>query len=267
MQIRSRAPKGLGTPSHGRALSEKKAEALLQRWLDRSGLSLDFFYKFNHKGYFKGILETKSLSEKFGESPRIKLESLAPQTPLKIMYGVAPSPFGECFIALAGNKICQLSFLENESKNNSQSLTMKGHESYRSRPAVLAELSRSWPKADIYEAPDSRAYKRVASLVADIFYSRNKSFRLLVHGSALQLKVWQALIGLQKGTVAAYSQLAQYIGRPRAVRPVAGAVARNPISYLVPCHRVIAKSGRPHAYHWGKERKFAMLLWEAALLP
>ena len=251
-------------------LSEKKAETLLQNWLGLSkkpSMLLNLFYSFSRKSYFKEALKLNALQKRFGKASMIKIETASPYSALKIVYGIAPSPFGACFIALTDGRICKLSFIDKEerNKNNLQNKIEKPRAS-RSKDAVLAELSHAWPKAKIEAAHKQSGIDKIGSLAIDIFCSTNKTFSLLVHGSDLQLKVWQALLDLQKGTVAAYSQLAQYIGIPRSVRPVAGAVAKNPISYLVPCHRVISKNGIPHAYRWGRERKLAMLLWEAALV-
>lgn len=233
-------------------LPKKKEEALIERW---AGISWECFSRINSKGYFENILKKEEAQKKFGGAHKIKLETSPPQASLRIIYDIVPSPFGECLIALSEGKICKLSFPENENNSYNSQKTSK------SKAAILKELSRFWPKGKIEAAP-----RQLKGLATEIFYSTNKAFSLLVHASGLRLRVWQALLGLQKGAVIAYSQLAQYIGKPRAVRPVAGAVANNPISYLVPCHRVISKNAEIHAYRWGKERKLAMLLWEAACM-
>lgn len=83
-------------------------------------------------------------------------------------------------------------------------------------------------------------------------------------GTNFQIKVWEALIRVPPGALLSYEQLARAIGAPQATRAVASAVARNPIAYLIPCHRVIRKTGAFGEYHWGETRKKAMLVWEAA---
>ena len=88
--------------------------------------------------------------------------------------------------------------------------------------------------------------------------------RLAVCGTNFQLKVWEALLRIPPGRVTSYQALAQALGLPRSARAVGGAVAANPISYLIPCHRVIRRSGRISNYEWGRSRKRVMLGWEAA---
>ena len=86
----------------------------------------------------------------------------------------------------------------------------------------------------------------------------------MLKGTNFQIKVWEALIKVPAGSVVSYQDVAGMIGNPKAVRAVASAVANNPISFVIPCHRVISKSGAIHKYRWGTERKKAILGWEAA---
>ncbi len=87
---------------------------------------------------------------------------------------------------------------------------------------------------------------------------------LFLIGSPMQLKVWEALMRIPSGHVTSYSELANNIGKPKAVRAVGTAVGRNPISFLIPCHRALRKSGGLGGYHWGLPVKRAILAWEAA---
>ena len=88
--------------------------------------------------------------------------------------------------------------------------------------------------------------------------------RLHMIGAPFQLKVWEALLAIPSGHVTTYSEIAQSIGNPKAVRAVGTAVGRNPVSYLIPCHRALRKSGALGGYHWGLPVKRALLAWEAA---
>jgi AraC family transcriptional regulator, regulatory protein of adaptative response / methylated-DNA-[protein]-cysteine methyltransferase len=91
-----------------------------------------------------------------------------------------------------------------------------------------------------------------------------RPFNLQVKGTNFQINVWKALLNIPKGCVVSYQDIASYIGNPKALRAVANAIAINPVAYLIPCHRVIAKSGKIHQYRWGSERKKALIGWEAA---
>jgi AraC family transcriptional regulator of adaptative response/methylated-DNA-[protein]-cysteine methyltransferase len=88
----------------------------------------------------------------------------------------------------------------------------------------------------------------------------------LLKGTNFQVNVWQALLVIPRGAVVSYQDVAAYIGQPNATRAVANAIAHNPIGYLIPCHRVIRKDGTIHGYQWGRERKQAILGWEASCL-
>ena len=91
----------------------------------------------------------------------------------------------------------------------------------------------------------------------------DQPLRLVFIGSDFEIEVWQALLKIPLGQATTYSDLARHIGRPKAARAVGAAVGRNPISFVVPCHRVLGKSGALTGYHWGITRKQAMLGWEA----
>jgi len=107
-------------------------------------------------------------------------------------------------------------------------------------------------------------------LIKNIFQTDGKKdsrpFNLLVKGTNFQTKVWQALLNIPQGYVASYQDIADYIGHPKAYRAVANVVAVNPVAYLIPCHRVITKSGKIHKYRWGSARKKALVGWEASKL-
>ena len=159
---------------------------------------------------------------------------------LKIRYGVHNSPFGRCLLATTPRGICSLAF---------------------DAPDMLDDLNSRWPQATLVE---DRA--RTEPLVEQIFSARSpdQPFNLVLKGTNFQVNVWRALLSIPPGTVVSYEDLAAYAGRPDATRAVANAVAHNPISFLVPCHRVIRKSGKTHNYRWGATRKRALLGWEAA---
>lgn len=163
---------------------------------------------------------------------------------LKIRYGFYPSPFGECLIAVTDRGITNLVFVQPGS-----------------RAKMVRELKTQWKRADVTE--DATA----ASPYVEKIFAPGRSgseVDLFVKGTNFQIKVWKALLRIPRGAVISYEDMAKQIGMPKAVRAVAGAVASNPIAYLIPCHRVILKSGALGGYRWSGTRKKAILAWEAS---
>jgi len=107
-----------------------------------------------------------------------------------------------------------------------------------------------------------------AALLGRIFHSKEaggeKSLSVWVSGSNFQIQVWRALLQIPFARLLNYQQLAAFLGRPKAARAVGNAIAHNPVAYLIPCHRVLRQSGDFGKYHWGAERKAALVVWEAA---
>lgn len=165
---------------------------------------------------------------------------------LKIEYGFHPSPFGQCLLAVTGRGICFLGFVYDGG-----------------RSAALSELRRNWPLAKLSENKT-----QTGSLVQKVFDIRvgkdNSPFHLHLKGTNFQIQVWRALLTIPSGSMVSYGDIAAYLGKPTAFRAVANSVAINPISFLIPCHRVITSSGLIHKYRWGATRKKAILGWEAA---
>jgi AraC family transcriptional regulator of adaptative response/methylated-DNA-[protein]-cysteine methyltransferase len=173
----------------------------------------------------------------------IEKKSTARGDAIVIRYGFHPSPFGECFLAVTDKGICSIEFAGRSDEDK-----------------AVADIEKQWRHAQIVR--DQKATKAYAD---KIFGGRARGPRLAVHvkGTDFQIKVWEALLRVPHGAVVSYETLAVSIGKPRAVRAVANAVARNPVAFLVPCHRVIRKSGDIGGYHWGSEKKRAILLWES----
>ena len=126
--------------------------------------------------------------------------------------------------------------------------------------AAMEDLRSRWPKATYVEAPE-----RIAPWVTAAFAGRGET-RLHLSGGPFQIKVWEALLRVPSGHVTTYSDIAAAIGHPSAVRAVGTAVGRNPVSWIIPCHRALRKAGGLGGYHWGLDVKRAMLAWEAARL-
>jgi len=167
---------------------------------------------------------------------------------LRIAAGFHDTPFGECLLATTERGICGLTFVTG------------------TREAALAELADRWPGAVIEERPRETA--RIAHRVFAALEVRDPEglvpLGLLVRGTNFQVKVWRALLRIPTGTVATYEDIARSIGAPRAVRAVGTAIGRNPVAWLIPCHRVIRATGALGSYRWGNERKRVMLAWEAS---
>ncbi|MEO0388720.1 MAG: bifunctional helix-turn-helix domain-containing protein/methylated-DNA--[protein]-cysteine S-methyltransferase, partial [Pseudomonadota bacterium] len=123
--------------------------------------------------------------------------------------------------------------------------------------AVFEDLAARWPAA---------TYRRDPAAVAPHSHALFETKRAALHliGAPFQIKVWEALLHVPTGHVTTYSEIARAIGSPRAVRAVGTAVGRNPISWLIPCHRALRKSGALGGYHWGLPVKRALLAWESA---
>jgi AraC family transcriptional regulator of adaptative response/methylated-DNA-[protein]-cysteine methyltransferase len=162
---------------------------------------------------------------------------------LTIRYGLADSPFGTVFIALTDRGICGLTFAESTNDTN-----------------ALASLRDRWSGASFHA--DRGAVRNIADR---IFTDRDpEGFGLELRGTNFQIKVWEALLRIPAGTLVSYGDVARSIGHPRAHRAVGTAVGLNPISYLIPCHRVIKSTGVLGNYGGGAIRKKLILGWEAA---
>ena len=160
---------------------------------------------------------------------------------LTIYWGWFESPFGPALVMGTDKGLCGLAFAAESG----------------AEPA-MADLKSRWPKATFVEDPQHLRPWAVSAL------GMEGETRLHMIGAPFQLKVWEALLAIPSGHVTTYSEIAQSIGHPKAVRAVGTAVGRNPVSWLIPCHRALRKSGELGGYHWGLPVKRAMLAWESA---
>jgi len=162
---------------------------------------------------------------------------------LTISYGWFDSPFGDMLALATARGICGLGFANDIG-----------------RDAAEEDLFSRWPNAIFTHAPEALRHWVEATLTGQ------GEARLLLSGSPLQIKVWEALLAIPSGHVTTYSDIATKIGKPKAMRAVGTAVGRNPVSWLIPCHRALRKSGALGGYHWGLPVKRALLARESALL-
>lgn len=240
-------------------LSEFHFQRLFSRWV---GISPKRFLQYITKEYAKGLLERSSnlldVSFEAGLSGPSRLHDLfvvteavtpgeykARGSGLTIRYGFHASPFGEVLLAVTERGLCGLVFVDETG-----------------RRVALEILRTDWKQAQFREdAPGTRPF------VQAIFGPRGKGAKpmhLFLRGTNFQIKVWEALLLVPSGRVVTYSQIAEHVGSPRAVRAVGTAVGVNPIPFLIPCHRVIRKLGEMGGYRYGVPRKRAILAWEAA---
>ena len=161
---------------------------------------------------------------------------------LTIQWGWFDSPFGPAVVMGTERGICGMGFAADMGD-----------------AAALADLTSRWPRAT-FRADDTP----LRPWVQAAFGAGNAPLYLI--GAPFQIKVWEALMRIPSGHVTTYSEIAGSIGLPKAVRAIGTAVGRNPISYLIPCHRALRKSGGLGGYHWGLPVKRAILAWEAARL-
>jgi AraC family transcriptional regulator of adaptative response/methylated-DNA-[protein]-cysteine methyltransferase len=179
----------------------------------------------------------------------VNLEAVTPQeykdkgNGILIEYGFHNTPFGECIVGVTGRGICHLSFLQQEN-----------------RSVAIEELESAWGKAQVRE--NSRSTELMAQAIFHRKPGSQEKLSVLVKGTNFQVKVWNALLEVPYGTVSTYQSLARHIEEPNALQAVGSAIGANPIAYLIPCHRIIKKNLIIGEYHWGTERKKAMLGWE-----
>ncbi|MCG2631326.1 bifunctional helix-turn-helix domain-containing protein/methylated-DNA--[protein]-cysteine S-methyltransferase [Bradyrhizobium sp. WYCCWR 13023] len=167
---------------------------------------------------------------------------------LTLRYGFHPSPFGTAIVIATDRGLSGLAFADH------------GEEK-----AALADMTRRWANATYVED-----HEGTAPLAARIFDTKlwrpDQPLRVVMIGTDFEVRVWETLLKIPMGRAVSYSDIACNINSPKASRAVGAAVGKNPVSFVVPCHRALGKSGTLTGYHWGITRKQAMLGWEAGQL-
>ena len=244
-------------------LSEFHFQRLFTRW---AGTSPQRFMRYLTKEYAKQQLATSSnlldATYEAGLSSPSRLHDLfvtyEAMTPAEfralgagvtLRYGIHETPFGTCLIAITERGITDLRFLD-------ETLSIE---------VLLARLKSEWPQASyIHDEAGTLPY------IEQLFSansSENNPLPLVLRGTNFQIKVWEALLRIPLGRLVSYDDVARSIGHPTASRAVGTAIGSNRIAYLIPCHRVLQKSGGLGGYRWGTPRKQAMLAREAGSLP
>lgn len=177
------------------------------------------------------VVTTKEVSS--GEKKKVRAG-------MRLVYGVHGTPFGKSLVGVCEEGICHMSF-------------------FRSGTETHAEEFKN-----IWRNPRNRRDdEKTAEVVRNLLFSPEKRPpEILLLGTRFQLGVWERLLEIREGEILSYSDLAESLGEPTAVRAVSNAVAANPVAYLVPCHRVIGKAGDLHGYRWGLGVKRAILEYE-----
>jgi AraC family transcriptional regulator, regulatory protein of adaptative response / methylated-DNA-[protein]-cysteine methyltransferase len=244
-------------------LSERQLTDLFRRWCGLSPKSFAQAVALDHAKwllaqkesvlgttYEVGLSSTSRLHDLF-----VTYEAMPPGAfrlkgeGITMHWGVAPSPFGTAVVTATDYGISGLGFADADT----------------SVEKAFEDLANRWPNARFV-----RDDGRVAPLVAEIFqpgqWSADRPVRVVLIGTDFEVRVWEMLLTIPVGEAVTYGALAERLGRPGAARAVGAAVGRNPISFVVPCHRVVGSNGALTGYHWGVPRKRAILGWEAGII-
>lgn len=192
-----------------------------------------------------GLSGTSRLHDLF-----VKIEGMTPGEfknggeNIKIRYSFQRSVFGNYLIASTEKGICNLFFYDIPEEQ------------------IVSELKEQWNRADIIEQMDENQNRVIRFF--DRTLNGHEKIKLRLKGTEFQIKVWEALLKIPEGQLSSYSDIADLIGQENASRAVGTAIGKNPIGYLIPCHRVIKSTGGIGEYRWGSERKMAMIGWEAS---
>lgn len=241
-------------------LSSFHFQRLFKDWV---GISPKQYLKFISSSYAKNILRKKESSLldtafDIGLSSTsrlhdmfITIEGMTPGeyknggSALIINYSFAESPFGEIIVAATNKGICHLAFSEHNT-------------------LAFKELQAIFPNAKFHQKSDK--FQQEALQIFHNNWTDLNEIKLHLKGTKFQLKVWEALLSIPYGNLSTYGEIAKNIEHPLASRAVGTAIGNNPIAYLIPCHRVIQKSGNIGGYHWNPIRKKAIIGWEASKL-
>ena len=240
-------------------MSPAHFQRLFSRWV---GVSPKRYQQYLTLGHAKALLRdrftTLAASHSTGLSGSGRLHDLflrweamspgefaAKGAGLTIYWGWFESPFGPALVMGTAKGICGLGFAAETGEE-----------------AAMEDLTSRWPLADFVEDPMMLRPWVLAAFGAES--AKLETAPLYMIGAPFQIKVWEALLAIPSGHVTTYSEIAEAIGSPRAVRAVGTAVGRNPVSWLIPCHRALRKTGGLGGYHWGLPVKRALLAYESA---
>jgi AraC family transcriptional regulator, regulatory protein of adaptative response / methylated-DNA-[protein]-cysteine methyltransferase len=246
-------------------LSPAHCQKLFKRWCGLSPKEFVQAITVDHaRGLLQGSASVLDAAHEVGLSGGSRLHDLfvshEAMTPgdykrrgegLEMTYGFHASPFGEALLIATERGLAGLAFVDED----------KG----QSREDALADMMQRWPKARYVEDPARTAvHARVIFRPAE--WGGDRPMRLVMIGTDFDVRVWEALLKIPMGRAVSYTDIARHIGSPAASRAVGSAVGRNPLSFVVPCHRVLRGDGNLGGYHWGLTRKRALIGWETGQL-
>ena len=239
-------------------VTDADLQLVVQRWC---GLSLAEFAQVLTAGYIQSQLTAAAAvldGYDAGVSPIhafaiqiaavISDDSRRRGAGLDVVYGFHDCPFGVALVTIAVGGVCGLAFIDDDDQANCR--------------AALDDMIRRWPMAVFREAP-----AETAAVAARVFGGSGGGRRDVVPvtliGTPFDLRVWQTLLAIPMGRLVSYADIARHLGQPSASRAVGTANGRNPISFIVPCHRALRGDGTLGGYYWGLTRKRALIAWEA----
>jgi len=249
--------------SRSLGMTERQLTDLFRRWCGLSPKSFAQAVALNHAKqllaekasvlsttYEVGLSSTSRLHDLF-----VTYEAMPPGAfrqkgaGLDMVWGIAPSPFGTAVLVTTEYGLAGIGFADGEV----------------SVQAAFEDLRDRWPNARF-----SRDDKTVAPVAARVFdpsrWNPDQPVKIVLIGTDFEVSVWQTLLKIPVGKGTTYQTVAEHIGKPTASRAVGAAVGKNPISFVVPCHRVVGSTGALTGYHWGVPRKRAILGWEAGVV-
>lgn len=244
-------------------MTERQLTDLFRRWCGLSPKSFTQAVALNHAKqllaekesvltttYAVGLSSTSRLHDLF-----VTYEAMPPGAfrakgaGLDMVWGTAPSPFGTAVLVLTEYGLAGIGFADGETNTE----------------AAYEDLRARWPNARF-----SRDDAKVAPVAARVFdptkWNPDEPVKIVLIGTDFEVKVWETLLKIPVGKATTYQTVAEHIGKPTASRAVGAAVGKNPISFVVPCHRVVGSTGALTGYHWGVPRKRAIMGWEAGVV-
>ncbi len=255
----------LDLPRFSRSLgmTERQLTDLFRRWCGLSPKSFAQAVALNHAKqllvdktsvlsttYAVGLSSTSRLHDLF-----VTYEAMPPGAfrnrgeGFDMTWGVAPSPFGTAVLVVTEYGLAGLGFADAQ----------------MSMDEAFEDLRLRWPNAR-YSRDDSKVAPVAARIFDPLRWNAEAPVKVVLIGTDFEVKVWETLLKIPVGKATTYQTVAEHIGKPTASRAVGAAVGKNPISFVVPCHRVVGSTGALTGYHWGVPRKRAILGWEAGVV-
>lgn len=242
-------------------LSPAHCQKLFKRWCGLSPKEFVQAITVDHaRGLLSGSASVLDAAHEVGLSGGSRLHDLfvahEAMTPgdfkrrgagLQIAYGFHDSPFGEALLLVTERGLAGLAFI-NEDEG-------------QTRGEALADMMARWPRAR-YEENPAQTEPHLRRIFNPREWRPEQPVRLVLIGTDFEVRVWETLMKIPMGCAVSYADIARHLGQPTASRAVGSAVGRNPISFVVPCHRVLRGDGNLGGYHWGLTRKRALIGWE-----